>query len=141
MVATHTGSCFCGAVTISVTGDPVTEGYCHCGDCRAWTGTPMIAYAMWPKDKVAIEGAEHLGTFTRNDTTIRRSCSKCGSPVLVEMVKMGLIDVFPSRLPSHDFTPAAHVHYAARTINIADDLPKFADLPAQAGGSGRMIGD
>jgi len=28
---TFEGQCFCGAVTIAVTGDPEGAGYCHCG--------------------------------------------------------------------------------------------------------------
>jgi hypothetical protein len=27
---TYTGSCFCGAVQLTVNGEPVAMGYCHC---------------------------------------------------------------------------------------------------------------
>jgi hypothetical protein len=30
MTTTYEGSCFCGTVQISVTGEPVAQGYCHC---------------------------------------------------------------------------------------------------------------
>lgn len=28
------GTCFCGAVEIEVSGEPVAMGYCHCASCR-----------------------------------------------------------------------------------------------------------
>ena len=33
---TFEGQCYCGAVRIVVTGDPVGAGYCHCASCRQW---------------------------------------------------------------------------------------------------------
>ena len=34
---TYDGSCFCGAVEFTVTGAPVSMGYCHCNSCRHWS--------------------------------------------------------------------------------------------------------
>ncbi len=34
---TFDGQCYCGAVRIVVTGDPVGAGYCHCASCRSWS--------------------------------------------------------------------------------------------------------
>jgi len=31
---TYQGSCFCGAVQFTVTGEPAAMGYCHCSSCR-----------------------------------------------------------------------------------------------------------
>ncbi len=31
---TFEGQCYCGAVKIVVTGDPMGAGYCHCASCR-----------------------------------------------------------------------------------------------------------
>ena len=32
-----------------------------------------------------------------------------------------------------------HVHYQERVLDIADDLPKFANLPEMFGGTGEMM--
>ena len=37
--ATHRGACFCGAVQLTVTGEPVAMGYCHCDSCRHWSAS------------------------------------------------------------------------------------------------------
>ena len=31
---TYQGSCFCGAVEFTVTGEPAAMGFCHCESCR-----------------------------------------------------------------------------------------------------------
>jgi hypothetical protein len=36
------------------------------------------------------------------------------------------------------FVPKAHVNYENRIMNCPDDLPKFLDMPAAFGGSGKM---
>ena len=142
MSETHQGSCFCGAVTIEVSGDPVGEGYCHCADCRAWSAGPITAYGLWPAPAVKVTaGGDKLGTFSKTGTTNRRGCTVCGGVMMAEIPEAGLIDVFPTLLKSREFRPQAHVHYAARVLDIADGLPKFADLPEEAGGTGQMVPD
>ena len=34
---TYEGQCYCGAVKVSVTGEPAGAGYCHCKSCRSWS--------------------------------------------------------------------------------------------------------
>ena len=35
--------------------------------------------------------------------------------------------------------PTAHVHYRERVLDIADDLPKFSDVPEAFGGTGKRV--
>jgi hypothetical protein len=37
--------------------------------------------------------------------------------------------------------PTLHANYASKTIFVKDGLPKYADLPAELGGSGKMLPD
>ena len=46
MDKSHIGTCFCGAVTVEVTGAPLEMGYCHCSSCRAYSGAPVNASSM-----------------------------------------------------------------------------------------------
>ncbi len=39
------GSCFCGAVEFTVSGEPAFAGYCHCASCRGWSAAPVNANA------------------------------------------------------------------------------------------------
>jgi len=53
----HRGACFCGAISITATGDPVAMGYCHCESCRQWSATPVTAYSLWRPESVKITAA------------------------------------------------------------------------------------
>ena len=41
---TYNGSCFCGAVQLTVSGAPAAMGYCHCESCRHWSAGPVNAF-------------------------------------------------------------------------------------------------
>lgn len=49
------------------------------------------------------------------------------------------IDVYCSVLPSLDFKPSFHVFHGESVLDIADALPRFKDLPKEAGGSGERV--
>ena len=139
---TFTGRCFCGAVTIAVTGEPVSAGYCHCVNCRSWSGTPVSWFAMWPADSVKItEGEDQIGEYQASEQTYRQWCKVCGGHVLSRHPQWGVIDVFPATIPAFPFTPAVHVNYASTVLPVHDGLPKFKDFPENVGGSGEIIAE
>lgn len=76
----NTGGCLCGKVRFSVLGQPVRKSLCHCLDCRKHHGAPMVAFAIYPRDRVTVEGAT-ASTRSCGDY-VRHFCPDCGSPVL-----------------------------------------------------------
>lgn len=52
----------------------------------------------------------------------------------------GMTDVYPHPLKGFSFQPQAHVWYGVRVVEMNDGLPKFRDMPEEAGGSGEMVG-
>jgi hypothetical protein len=140
MDRTYKGSCFCGAVAIVVTGDPVAMGYCHCDSCRRWSGSPVSAYSLWRPGAVKLTaGAENVGTFSKTPRSARKWCKTCGGHLLTEHPALRLVDVFPSVVPELDFRPREHVHYQEAVLRVTDALPKHKDLPKSSGGSGVLI--
>ena len=84
-VGEHVGHCFCGAVTIEVTGEPAAMGYCHCRSCRSWSGGPVNAFSLWKPEAVRItEGAQHVETFAKTPLSQRKYCRKCGGHLMKE---------------------------------------------------------
>ena len=84
-IGKHTGKCFCGAVEVVATGDPLTMGYCHCTSCRQWSATPVNAYTIWAPEAVRITtGADSVGSFGKTKKTIRKWCQVCGGHLLTE---------------------------------------------------------
>ncbi|QIE55958.1 GFA family protein [Pikeienuella piscinae] len=136
------GACFCGTVEVETTGEPVVQGFCHCADCRAWSATPVTAFALWPAAMMkATRGEADLASFSRTEGTVRRHCVHCGGAVMTVNDGGALIDVYPPLLPGFAFRPRSHVHYGQRMVDMKDGLPKYRDLPARAGGSDEMIAE
>jgi hypothetical protein len=139
---THTGRCFCGAVEVEVQGEPAGMGYCHCESCRSWSGGPVNAFSLWPPSAVSVKkGAEHLATFTKNPSSDRQYCSKCGGHLMTNHPGLGLVDVFAATIPTLDFQPGLHVNYQETVLRMKDGLPKMKDFPAEFGGSGETMAE
>jgi len=136
----HKGKCFCGAVEITVTGEPTAMGYCHCESCRHWSAGPINAFSLWAPENVKIvKGDDLLETFAKTDASHRKWCKSCGGHVMTDHPGMGLIDVYSAILPSLEFEPAVHVFYSEKVVSIKDGLPKMADVPEEMGGSGNTL--
>jgi hypothetical protein len=73
--------------------------------------------------------------------SLRKWCRRCGGHVLTEHPGMGLTDVYAAVLEGFPFKPAVHVHYRETVLPIRDGLPKYRDLPAEAGGSGEQVAE
>ncbi len=142
MTEKYEGSCFCGKIKLEVTGPAVTQGFCHCDSCRKWSATPVTAYVLFPEANVKVtDGEDSVGGFDRDGKARRVHCTKCGGAVMTEIPAAGIVDVYAPTIPEFNFTPEAHVNYAERMIDMADGLPKFKDMPEQAGGSGELIAE
>src|SRR5690349_22352573 len=67
-VVMYVGSCFCGAVTLEVSGEPEAMGYCHCRSCRSWSGGPVNAFSLWKPDAVKVTaGKANVAVFKKTD--------------------------------------------------------------------------
>jgi hypothetical protein len=144
MAETHTGRCYCGAVTIEVRDAPLEMGYCHCENCRCYSAAPVSAFTLWKKENVNITkgaGAELLERFKSSDISERRYCTKCGGHIMVDYATLGLIDVRLGALRNFPFKPTVHLNYEDTVLSIKDGLPKLRDFPASIGGSGETLSE
>ncbi|MCK4703975.1 MAG: GFA family protein [Gammaproteobacteria bacterium] len=143
----YNGSCFCGDVQFSLSGKPEAMAYCHCDSCRHWSAGPVSAFTLWKPDSVQVtKGSDNIATFNKNpgtnDNTIvskRKWCKSCGGHLFTEHPTMGLVDVPAVVIANFDFEPGFHVHYQETVHAMQDGLPKFKDLPKEAGGSGEQL--
>jgi hypothetical protein len=136
----YSGSCFCGAVQWTVSGEPAAMGYCHCESCRHWSAGPVNAFTLWQPAAVKItRGADNIGSYNRTPNSSRKWCKICGGHIFSDHPGMGLIDVYAAVIPDFPFRPAVHVNYQEATLRIRDGLPKLKDFPAEMGGSGETL--
>ncbi|NWK98643.1 aldehyde-activating protein [Sphingobium lactosutens] len=129
-----TGKCQCGAIRYEAEGEPAYSALCHCADCRASAGAPMVGWALFPEDKVSISGAPVQYRSSENAT--RHFCGVCGTGLFYTnpLVFPGSIDIQtatlddPAALP-----PQAHVQMADALPWMAgtDALPKFDRYPGE----------
>ena len=137
-----TGSCFCGAVELSASGESVAMGYCHCKDCAKWSASPINSYSFWAPDQLKItKGKEHIQTFSKTSHSRRKFCKNCGGHIMTEHPDSNMIDIFVPILDDFQFKPSIHVYYESKTVSVKDGLPKFKDLPLEFNGSGETMPD
>ena len=138
----HTGTCFCGAVEVQVTGTPEGMGYCHCASCRSWSAGPVNAFTLWKPENVAVtRGAEFVGHFQKTPVSDRQFCTRCGGHVMTDHPTLGLTDVFAATIPTLAFKPGVHMNYAETVLPMKDGLPKLRDFPSELGGSGLTMAE
>ena len=136
----YKGSCFCGAVEITVTGEPAAAGYCHCASCRSWSAAPVNAFSLWKPESVKVtKGEGNIGVYHKTERSYRKFCKACGGHLMTDHPMWNLVDVYAATIPSFPFEPGVHVHYGESVLHVADGLPKQKDVPKEMGGSGVVV--
>jgi hypothetical protein len=139
---TYEGQCYCGAVTIEVSGDPEGAGYCHCKACRSWSAGPVNAFTLWKPEAVKVtRGEDQIDEYNANERSYRQWCKSCGGHLLTRHPQWGLIDVYAATIPEFPFEPGVHVNYESTVLPMKDGLPKLKDFPEELGGSGETLAE
>ena len=137
---TYAGSCFCGEVQFTVTGEPAVAGYCHCDSCRSWSAAPVNAFTLWHPDAVRVtHGADNIGTYNKTPRSYRKWCKSCGGHLFTVHPIWKLIDVYAASIPEFPYRAGVHVNYQETVLRMQDGLPKLKDLPKEMGGSGTAL--
>jgi hypothetical protein len=140
MSDTYSGTCFCGAVGLEVSGAPEAMGYCHCASCRSWSAGPVNAFSLWKPGNVKVtRGAELIGHYARTPVSDRQFCTRCGGHLMTHHPSFDLTDVYAATIPTLAFLPTVHVNYGETVLPMKDGLPKLQDFPSELGGSGVML--
>ncbi len=121
------GRCYCGASAFKAGLPPQTVAYCHCSDCRRWTGGPVGAFAAFAADALTFQPPLGPG-FSAVPGVTRWSCPNCGSPLAARFdylpgqvyVPVGLLD------DAGAFPPELHCHSGSQLswLHLSDDLPR-----------------
>ncbi|MEX0367804.1 MAG: GFA family protein [Ruegeria sp.] len=120
-----TARCYCGASRLTLDKPPATVAYCHCDDCRRWTGAPVAAFAAFERTDVA---AQLPASFRAVPGVERWTCPTCHAPLAAAFdylpeqiyVPLGIIDQ-ADQLP-----PVSHSHAGSALpwLHIKDNLPR-----------------
>lgn len=119
------GGCQCGAVRFEVDGEAVHNALCHCSDCRASSGAPVVGwFAVKEEQFRQLQG--EVTTYHGKNGAERNFCPVCGTGLFYRNQAMlpGLVDV-----QSATFDEAATLVPQAQ-IQCAERLPWMENLAA-----------
>ena len=127
------GGCQCGAVRYRVEGDPHHAALCHCTDCRASAGAPVMAWAAFSSSDFAVLTGEPRA-YNSSGAAFRHFCPTCGTGLwyINEEVLPGLVDIQIATLDDAEaLPPGAHIQAAEALSWMKDaaDLPHFDRYP------------
>jgi len=130
---TRSGGCQCGAVRYEVQGEPVHNAICHCADCRASAGAPMVAWLAVKEEQFRLTSGE-LSSYTGKTGSERQFCPNCGTGLFFRNQQFlpGLVDIQAATLDEADrVVPQAQVQCAERLpwISELNDVPAFERFP------------
>jgi hypothetical protein len=126
-------SCLCGGVTYEITGPIRRTRYCHCGDCRKFSGTAHAAWGLVETGHMVVGRMDVSVTKYDSGNGRRVFCGSCGSPLWYEPtdhpqfrgVPLGVID--DEGVPP----PEMHVWVGSKVSweSISDALPQHSQHP------------
>ena len=132
------GGCRCGAIRYLAEGDPLWVAHCHCESCRRTTGTALVTYAGYDRDRVSFTEGRPAG-YASSPGVTRSFCGICGTPLAYEGARWpDEIHLLLCTLDDPEsLEPQGHVYTAEqlRWLKLADGLPRHAGTSdADAGG-------
>ena len=76
-----TGSCHCGEISYTFSGEPLRQVNCHCKNCQKTSGGPYLANIFVSEDNLLIKGSpkvyQHLADSGNQMT--KKFCGNCGA--------------------------------------------------------------
>ena len=81
------GSCLCGAVSVSAKRMSTDAGACHCNMCRKWAGGPYMAVDCGVA--VSFDGDDNISVYVSSDWAERGFCSNCGTHLFYRLRQSG----------------------------------------------------
>lgn len=113
----HRGSCLCGGVTFTVSGDLPPIQVCHCGQCRRAQGTPFVTNI--PLDESQVDWLSGINLIQRYESSpgkYRCFCKTCGSPLFSQRTSLpGVLRLRVGTLQGHVKSKIGiHIYDASR---------------------------
>lgn len=134
-MSTRTARCCCGQLTITVHGEPLGTGVCHCLACQRRTGSVFAALAAFAAPfEVSGNATEYLRTGEQGAQFRFRFCPLCGSTVFhTEEGVAGRVSVAVGAFGDAVFPPPQDSVYEIRRhawVQLPDAIVRHARDPS-----------
>ena len=133
---TLTGSCLCGALHYTVTGEPGRFYHCHCSRCRKASGAGHSSNLFVENGTLTFTGDTGLiksFKLPEAERFTRTFCTECGGALPRAIAAMNFVFVPAGTLDNEpNITPQARIFQESRAAwsCAGDDLPCFAAYPS-----------
>jgi hypothetical protein len=126
------GSCYCGAVKYEIAGRLLMFAYCHCPDCRKFTGSAFSSVLATVSQAFPItSGEEQLVPFQSSPGKERFFCRTCGCHIFMRtehrpgmiFIRAGSLDDDPVMRPQGHFWTSVKAPWH----EIGDSLPQHPE--------------
>lgn len=129
------GRCLCGAVAYQVADNFQYSGFCHCSDCRRFSGSACSAMGgVAASEFEVLRGQESIGRYVKSEQSVMGFCRECGSSLFAEKPKKGMVHLRLGTLEEPpSLKPQFHSYVGSKAAwdHIGDALPQFeAGRPA-----------
>lgn len=125
------GSCTCGAVRFTVSGELKPPDACHCIQCRKFSGHYFVSTDV-PRSAVEIVGGDNVAWYHTSERVRRGFCSICGCSLFFDSLARDWIGIAMGAFDGGTDTRAElHVFVAEKGdyYEIGDGLPQYSRLP------------
>ena len=129
------GSCLCGSISYTTTGQSNKFWHCHCSRCRKASGTGHASNILMRPDTFEWTAGEHLlKSFQVPDAKLFHTvfCTVCGSPMprvapdsSFALIPAGSVDGDPGIRPSGRIYQDSRADWSCAT----EDLPLYETYP------------
>lgn len=122
------GSCYCGSVRYEIGGRLLMFAYCHCPDCRKFTGSAFASVLATDFNGFTVtSGEDQLVPFQSSPGKQRFFCRTCGCHIFLRtehrpgmvFVRAGTLDDDPQIRPQAHFWTSVKAPWH----EICDSLP------------------
>lgn len=125
------GSCLCGKVTYTISGEVGDIVHCHCQSCRKAHGSAFSSVAAVNDKYFHLSSSEPLGCFESSKGKNRYFCLNCGTQIYAKrkgtehiILRLGSLDDDPeSKETSHIW-----VSQKATWYKLDSNLPKYEEF-------------
>lgn len=128
-----TGKCLCGAIRYEVDELEPAMAHCHCSMCRKFHGAAYATFGEAKKENFRwLAGEEMLQSYTAENGTVRKFCSRCGSSMTFSAPggDENLVEFSLGTLDSDiSLRPDAHIYTGSKAnwVEICDNLPRYIE--------------
>ena len=131
-----TGSCHCGEISYTFSGEPLRQVNCHCKNCQKTSGGPYLANIFVSEDNLFIKGSpkvyQHLADSGNQMT--KKFCGNCGAQMFsLDSGRPGIVSIRGGTIDNLEIIqPTINIFVSSKipSTPLNESLSTFEKMPS-----------